>query len=109
MAEYIDKSVLIAMCKGIAAFNWNKKAAPVSWADAYERFADEVEDFDAADVVEVKRGRWEFGELDIMGTTVKCSCCGWSLKSVDPVLWIAYPAHKFCGSCGADMREVDHA
>jgi hypothetical protein len=42
------------MCKGIAAFNWNKKAAPVSWADAYERFANDVEDFEAADVVERK-------------------------------------------------------
>ena len=31
MKEYIEKSVLIAMCKGIAACDWNKRAAPVSW------------------------------------------------------------------------------
>ena len=58
MKEYVEKSVLIAMCKGIAACDWNKRAAPVSWADAYERFADDVEEFDAADVVERKRGEW---------------------------------------------------
>lgn len=99
MDEYIDKSVLIAMCKGIAAFNWNKKAAPVSWADAYEQFADEVEDFDAADVVERKRGRWTAVKPNGIGATARCSICGDAIYG--------YNTMNFCPNCGADMREGD--
>ena len=90
MAEYIDKSVLIAMCKGIAAFNWNKKAAPVSWADAYERFADEVEDFDAADVVEVVRCR---------------DCVSHGNCLTEDTFNIARIENPYC--CGGKRRESD--
>ncbi|MBR5878860.1 MAG: hypothetical protein IKY91_04855 [Akkermansia sp.] len=102
MAEYIDKSVLIAVCKGIAAFDWNKKAAPVSWADAYERFADEVEDFDAADVVERKRGRWILRHVG-HGHYWECSEC-----HQNPCIYVTKDTN-FCPNCGADMREADHA
>lgn len=53
MDEYIERAALIARCKEIADCDWNKKAAPVSWAYAYEQFADEVEEQPAADVVEI--------------------------------------------------------
>lgn len=47
--------------------------------------------------------RWEFGELDALGSRVRCSCCGWGAENVDPALWLAHPGHKYCGACGARM------
>lgn len=113
MAEYIDKSVLIAMCKGIAAFDRNKNVAPVSWADAYERFADEVEDFDAADVVERKRGRWENIVYDpvlrkMEATCSYCACRG-EVRVKANCCGFVVPDSSFCPTCGADMREVNDA
>lgn len=39
----IDADKLEAKCKEIIAHEWNKKAAPVSWAHAYESFLDLLE------------------------------------------------------------------
>ena len=39
----IDACKLEAQCKEIIAHEWNKKAAPVSWAHAYESFLDMLE------------------------------------------------------------------
>lgn len=55
MAEYIEREALIKRCKEIADCDWNKRAAPVSWSDAYEIFSDMLEEAPAADVVEVVR------------------------------------------------------
>ena len=49
--EYIEREKVIAKCKEIASCEWNHRVSPVSWADAYEQFADDVEDIPAADVV----------------------------------------------------------
>lgn len=59
---------------------------------------------ESVDAVEVVHGEWLFGELDVLGSPVKCSNCGWGAKNADPILWMNYPGHKFCGNCGADMR-----
>lgn len=53
--------------------------------------------------VEPAHGEWEFGELGPVGAEVKCTNCGWGCENVDPVLWIDYPGHRFCGACGAKM------
>ena len=63
-----------------------------------------------ADVVERKRGEWVLGHVEPGYYTPGgnrpwiCSECGqvetWHLDK---------PKTKFCGECGADMREVDHA
>ena len=55
------------------------------------------------DAVEVVHGEWVFGELDVFGAPVKCSNCGWGVDNADPILWMDYPAHRFCGNCGAKM------
>jgi len=66
-----------------------------------------VKDAPAADVVEVKRGRWV---MTLYATTSKrgrvisnkkfaCSECGYSNGRKQS---------NFCPNCGADMREVDH-
>ena len=57
----------------------------------------------SSDVVKVRHGRWIFGEIGPIGCNVNCSECGWSVKDVDPVLWLDYDFHKYCGCCGAKM------
>lgn len=54
--DLISRSALIEYCKRQATEPWNQKAAPVTWADAYVAFADDVEeDFLGVDAVEVVR------------------------------------------------------
>lgn len=69
-------------------------------------YAVSVEDIDGlptVDAVEVVHGRWVFGELGPVGAPVKCSNCGWGVNGADPILWMEYSGHKFCGNCGAKM------
>lgn len=66
-----------------------------------------IEEFiDNAPTIEyepVRHGQWIFGELGPIGCDVNCSECGWGAKNVDPVLWLDYDGHKYCGCCGAKM------
>ena len=55
MNDLISRSALIVHLKELAAIEWNQKAAPVSWADAYENFVDDLEDAPAVDAMEVVR------------------------------------------------------
>ena len=60
--KLIDAGVLIAACKEIAKIDWNKRAAPVSWSDAYEGFIDTIEEIPTIDAVPVgvlDQVRWE--------------------------------------------------
>ena len=61
------------------------------------RAVDAIQALPAADVREVKRGRWENVEPNFMA---KCSNCRRYYISRDE----KYDFH-FCPSCGADMRE----
>lgn len=65
MSDLISRSALIERCEVIADCEWNHRAAPVSWADAYEAFADMVEDAPAVDAVKV----------------VKCKDCYYWMKA----------------------------
>ena len=58
MAEYIEREALISICEQIISDDWNRRTAPESWADAYERFMEDVKDQPDADVTEVRHGRW---------------------------------------------------
>ena len=58
MAEYIEREAVLAKCREIAACEWNHRASPVSWADAYEQFAEDVEEITVADVAPIWHGRW---------------------------------------------------
>lgn len=53
--DLISRSALIKKCNELSAIEWNQKAAPVSWADAYEHFADETENAPGVDAVKVVR------------------------------------------------------
>ena len=63
----------------------------------------DIEDAPTVDAAPVVHGQWEFGELDALGAPVRCSHCGWGSEHVDPVLWLDYPGHQFCGACGTKM------
>ena len=39
----IDADALIARCKEIETIEWNSKAAPINWKDAYEDFEEEID------------------------------------------------------------------
>ncbi len=54
----IDADRLTDICKQIADNDWNKRAAPNSWADAYESFIYGLEDSKTVDAVEVCRCKY---------------------------------------------------
>lgn len=49
----ISAELLVATCEEIAKHEWNKRAAPVSWSDAYEGFVDTINEMPTVDAVEV--------------------------------------------------------
>ena len=94
MVEYIERNALIAEFKRLT----------LGENSLVERlFADGVyaviETFPAADVVEVRHGRWEPGNPI-------CPVCGENkFKDLDADVWADWQP-KFCPNCGALMREV---
>lgn len=53
----IDGNFLEERCKRRISDEWNKKAAPSSWADAYEQFLTDIENCPPVDAVPVVRCR----------------------------------------------------
>ena len=92
MPEYIEREAAIAKCREIVACEWNHRASPVSWADAYEQFAEDIEEIPTADVAPVRKGRWESDGL----SSLKCSDCGY----LDDMKMY----HRYCPDCGCFMR-----
>lgn len=87
MADYISRGAILAKC-----------AYERPWgADAVIAM---IEEFPAADVREVKRGKWD----DDGCGWVRCSVCRGAIA-------VARGGNKFnfCPNCGADMREVGHS
>ena len=62
-----------------------------------------IEEAPTIDAVPVVHGEWIFGVSEVLGTSVRCSVCGWSAPIVDADMWLRYPGHHFCGACGAKM------
>lgn len=81
MAEYIERNETLRRMK----------------IDVRPPFA-VVRDMPAADVVEVKRGRWEYLQDDEW----RCSNCHTVFNTGGK--WIPM-TDNFCSECGADMRE----
>ena len=69
----------------------------------------DVEDFPAADVAPIKRGKWvktkEYYTAGCVFLRVawKCSCCGIEVVNTEPIYRI--DDWYYCPNCGADMRE----
>ena len=57
MSRYIDADKLVELCDEMSRNEWNKKVSPISWADAYESFVDDIDEIPTADVVAVVRCR----------------------------------------------------
>lgn len=55
MERLIDAGALVERIHEICQFDWNKKAAPISWVHAYESFE---EDLDAAPTVDAIPVAW---------------------------------------------------
>jgi hypothetical protein len=81
MSRYIDADKLVDLCDELAREPWNQKAAPISWADAFEDFISEIEGQPTADVVpksEVAREIFEDLEMYVEehnGCSVNLSRC----------------------------------
>lgn len=54
MSRLIDADALKAVCDGIINCEWNHKTAPVSWADAYEGFEDDIDAAPTVDAIPVE-------------------------------------------------------
>lgn len=96
----IDANALIERCKDIAGYEWNHRASPVCWADAYEQFADDVEAEPTVDAVEVVHGQWE--PHPYHPGFVRCSVCKERIIRQDMV-----DDEHFCSNCGAKMDGDD--
>ena len=95
MAEYIERDAVLEKCREIAACEWNHRASPVSWADAYEQFAEDVEALPSVDVAPVRHGRWECGK--------PCPVCGRDrFEGLDADIWADWEP-PYCPNCGAKM------
>lgn len=74
--------------------DWNHKVAPPSWATAYERFKEDIEDMPTIDPF--THGYWD-REKGIH----ECSVCGyWNRNFFDLDC-------NYCPSCGAKMDKTE--
>jgi len=93
MSKYIDAEQIEEKFMRMARDEWGKTAM-TNWGNAFAEAADIVDNFPAADVAEVKHGRWVKGR-----EWFECSVCGCEQGSVH---W------HFCPNCGSrmDLDEV---
>lgn len=95
--EYIELEPVKRHIRYLIQDPGSHQAAPTSWADAYRKMIDILDDEPAADVRHVKRGKWEVGGMfDDIG---RCSCCHYMFP-----LDTAMIEFHYCPNCGADMR-----
>ena len=91
MAKYIDADELIKTL--------NREGVP---------FNEDVNYFilhaPAADVAEVKHGRWKPFDLTWGRSVYTCTACGEAFEV--PTEW-GEPMYKYCPMCGASMDEVE--
>ena len=83
MADYIDREKIFSI--------WRSMPAPASVTS----LAAAISQTPAADVAEVRHGRWKNGGNGLYDT---CSAC-------DKEIYLAIPMN-YCPNCGALMREV---
>lgn len=84
MDEYISKQI------------FKEKYLCCGWLP--EMSEEEFDAFPAADVVEVRHGRWMDAESDDGCTVWHCSACSCPVKTIG-----GYPIYRHCPMCGARM------
>lgn len=109
MKEYIERELLLIGVDGcISSLHVQAKGDPIqeSAIKLVEATRDYIASLSAADVVEVRHGRW--GEYESFPLTQSlnghpCSECGMHFSTS------AIPVMKYCPNCGARMdKEDDH-
>lgn len=98
MKEYIERELLLIGVDGcISALHAQAKGDPIQEGaiKLVEATRDYIASLSAADVVEVRHGRWKNGGNGLYDT---CSAC-------DKEIYLAIPMN-YCPNCGALMREV---
>ena len=88
MDEYISKQI------------FKEKYLCCGWLP--EMSEEEFDAFPAADVVEVRHGRWMDAESDDGCTVWHCSACSCPVKTIG-----GYPIYRHCPMCGARMDKED--
>lgn len=92
MAEYIDKSAVVAKIDEFVEIN-KAHGFPVDIFDM-EMLKKRIEQIPAADVARVKRGEWDKKPF-LIGTSYYCSECGDNFGE----------PYNYCPNCGAKMDE----
>ena len=70
--------------------------------DAYFQIKSILTGMKAADVVEVRHGRWMDAESDDGCTLWHCSMCSYPVKTIG-----GYPIYKYCPMCSSRMDKED--
>lgn len=95
MARYIDASKLMRRIETEA----------MRWGEEYDlsQIMGDIEDFPAADVVEVKHGKWEIEVFQLSKCKeISCSECGYN-EHRGPAWDDSYGFYPYCPHCGAKM------
>lgn len=101
MKEYIDReATLNERPEGRNPGQVGKEEYNKGWNDCRSAFYKCITSIPAADVVEVRHGRWEPGNPI-------CPVCGENkFKDLDADVWADWQP-KFCPNCGARMDKED--
>lgn len=105
MAEYIEREKLLEKLHEVGGCG----AAPDTWADGYDKAIDLAYDIvqmtPAADVAEVKRGKWIYHEcVSSYDGTISGHSCSVCRAFVDEETFDNDTFYKkYCGNCGARM------
>lgn len=96
MAEYIEREALKGAFQGIDAGCRDGWATSLSPEEAADYLAEYLDDIPAADVQEVRHGKWEeirdaYGQLEGW----MCKECGREMKAKE----------NYCPNCGAKMMQ----
>lgn len=100
MAEYIEKDALVRMLRAKAEMGRLSE-----YSVCFDNVAKMIELLPAADVEEVKHGKWIGKQLDnFRKYEVTCSNCGWvGIENYDS--YNDPSDFNYCPNCGAKMTE----
>lgn len=99
MAEYIDKDSIVLDYSGLA------KISPYDFMSIAEYFANQIKIKPAADVAQVRHGRWEqcFEDWRKQIEGYKCSNCGFKHYGA------SITHYHYCPNCGCKMDGGDES
>lgn len=108
MAEYIDKEALETDLNIRLSSLRNNNGYYDHYTDGFDECVDRVENFPAADVVEVKHGRWVYDPDGMdwgLGAWLcsECRCRNNNLGMDGRINPLRFSGSKFCPHCGAKM------